>query len=81
MEQILIQVKSKEKARMLLELLRALDFVELVKTSSLEEAETDTPTPETSLDFFSLAGLWEGRDINLESIRQQAWPRQQHDPV
>ena len=81
MEQILIQVKSKEKARMLLELLKALDFVELVKSSSLEETETDTPTQETSLDFFSLAGLWEGRDITLESIRQQAWPRQQNDPV
>ena len=79
MEQILIQVKSKEKAKILLELLRALDFVDFVKASSTEE--TDTTSQRESSDFFSLAGLWEGRDINLESIRQQAWPRQQHDPV
>ena len=78
MEQILIRVKSKEKAQMLFELLNALDFVELVKTSSADETET---TPEESTDFFALAGLWEGRDITLESIRQLAWPRQQHGTV
>jgi hypothetical protein len=79
MEQILIQVKNKEKAKILLELLGALDFVDFVKTSSTEETVTNSQGEPS--DFFSLAGLWEGRDITLESIRQQAWPRQQHDPV
>ena len=75
MEQIWIQVKNKEKAKMLLELLKALDFVDLVKTSSEEDLDTK-PSQEEAHDFHALAGLWEGRDINLESIRQQAWPRQ-----
>lgn len=24
-------------------------------------------------DFFKLAGVWENREINIDSIRQQAW--------
>ena len=74
MEQIIIQIKNKEKANLLLELLRALDFVDLVKVS--ETTETEAAPEEEISDFFSLAGLWEGRDITLSSIRQQAWPRQ-----
>jgi hypothetical protein len=76
MEQILIQVKNKEKAKILLELLKALDFVEFIKTN--DEEETDLSAETETADFFSLAGLWEGREITLESIRQQVWPRQPH---
>ncbi|HEX9922673.1 MAG TPA: hypothetical protein VGD99_08415 [Anaerolineae bacterium] len=76
MEQILITVKDKEKAKVLLELLAALDFVDSVNASSSEEM-----TEGESADFFALAGLWEGRDITLETIRQQAWPRQHNDTV
>ncbi len=36
MEQILIQVKNKEKAKILLELLKALDFVEFIESASVE---------------------------------------------
>lgn len=60
---------------MLLELLKALDFVDLVKTSSEEELDSE-PSQDKVTDFFSMAGLWENRDINLETVRQQAWPRQ-----
>lgn len=81
MEQILIRVKNKEKAKMLLELLSALDFVDLVRTSSEGEAKMPEASQEAPTDFFSLAGLWEGRDVNLESIRQKAWPKQQHGSV
>ena len=28
-------------------------------------------------DFFSLAGLWSGREVTLDSIRQKAWPPRQ----
>lgn len=27
-------------------------------------------------DFFAIAGIWENRDINVDSIRQQAWREQ-----
>ncbi len=41
---------------------KVLEFVEQLKSESQEEK-----------DFFSLAGLWENRNITIESIRQQAW--------
>jgi hypothetical protein len=76
MEQIIIQVKDKEKAKLLLDLLTALDFVDSVSASSPTETEIQTVTPQP-VDFFALAGLWAGREITLTSIRQKAWPRQQ----
>ena len=70
MEQITIQVKNKRKARALIEILKAMDFVEAV-TSGFA-----IPKPKTQVDeedFFALKGLWAGRNISLESIRQKAW--------
>ncbi|MCL4300448.1 MAG: hypothetical protein KJ077_32230 [Anaerolineae bacterium] len=75
MEKILVYVKDKEKAQLLSELLMALDFVESVNTDSAE-IETNSITQGEVSDFFALAGLWEGREIDLNSIRQRAWPRQ-----
>jgi hypothetical protein len=75
MEQIVVQIRDKEKAKALFELLSALDFVESVEASETEAVEADATGAET-LDFFSLAGLWQDRDISLDLIRQQAWPRQ-----
>jgi hypothetical protein len=76
MEQIVIQVSNKAKAQLLSELLRSLDFVETVAIGVVGEKPKATAEPEAQDDFFSFAGLWEGRDISLELIRQQAWPRQ-----
>lgn len=70
MEQLIVQVKDKAKVNLLLELLAALDFVQSVRTCQ-DNAE------EEGGDFFALAGLWQDREISLDSIRQQAWPRQQ----
>jgi hypothetical protein len=53
-----------------------LDFVDSVKTGEAEEVNSNSTANEESLDFFSLAGLWQDREITLESIRQKAWPRQ-----
>lgn len=80
MEQIIVQVRDKEKAKVLLELLAALDFVDSVKTSQTTEGDSEAHPEahpmEEEVDFFSLAGLWQGRDVTLEAIRQKAWPRQ-----
>jgi hypothetical protein len=73
MEQIVIQVQSKEKARLLSELLQSLDFVNLVTTT---QQNNGTKDKDVEADFFALAGIWEDRQIDLASIRQQAWPRQ-----
>ncbi len=75
MEKITVHVKDKEKAQLLFELLTALDFVDSVKSGSAE-GEIDSVPQENGADFFALAGIWAGREINLASIRQQAWPRQ-----
>jgi hypothetical protein len=79
MEQIIIRVKDKKKSKMLVEILRAMNFVDIV---SAEGAETDKAarTQKDAKDekaFFAAAGLWEGRNINLEAIRKRAWPRLQ----
>jgi hypothetical protein len=69
MEQITIRVQNK-KASFLIELLRMLDFVEVVEIADAGNAEEKE-------DFFSLAGLWADRDIKVEDLRQKAWPRRQ----
>ncbi|MDT8305787.1 MAG: hypothetical protein RRC07_07610 [Anaerolineae bacterium] len=75
MEQIIIRIRDKEKARLLLQLLRSLDFVENIEVEeTVSNSGSETTTEENG--FFSLAGLWEGRDISLESLRRAAWPRQ-----
>ena len=76
MERITIQIKDKEKAKIVLDLLAALDFVESIETSEITLAEQDS-VPSEEDDFFALAGLWTDRAISLDSIRQKAWPRRQ----
>lgn len=72
MEQIIIRIKDKNKARTLYELLRLLDFVESVNAG---ESETSNMENDSEIgDFFSLAGIWENREISQESLRQKAWP-------
>lgn len=77
MEQIVIQVKDKKKAQMLRDLLNSLDFVDSVQITETTGIEKDQTTDEKTVDFFSMAGLWSDREIDLTSIRQKAWPRQQ----
>jgi hypothetical protein len=68
MEQLIVQVADKEKAEMLFKILSALDFV-----NSVEVMENKTNVSDNEQDFFSLAGLWENRNITTELIRQQPW--------
>ncbi len=70
MEQITIRVQNKEKAKLLFDLLRSLDFVEAVETTDELHSEKGND------DFFALAGLWANRDISQDDLRQKAWPRQ-----
>ena len=61
-------VADKEKAEMLSKILSALDFV-----NSVEVMQDKTTISNDEQDFFSLAGLWENRNVTTESIRQEAW--------
>jgi hypothetical protein len=68
MEQLIVRVADKKKAEMLLKILSSLDFV-----NSVEVMEDNANISEDEQDFFSLAGLWENRNVTTESIRQEAW--------
>lgn len=72
MEEIIIRVKDKDKAKALYDLLRALDFVDSIATDSRAD-NVDEQFQEDEA-FFSLAGIWSDRDISQESLRQKAWP-------
>ncbi|EDN67433.1 hypothetical protein BGP_2501 [Beggiatoa sp. PS] len=75
MEQIVIQVTDREKAQLLYQLLSALDFVKTITTVEPDISISNASSTETQEDFFSFAGLWSNReDINIHSIRQNAWP-------
>jgi hypothetical protein len=71
MEQIVIQVKDKKKAQALKDFLQSLDFVESVS----QPAKSKKGRQAKHVDFFSLAGLWAGRDTSQESLRIKAWPQ------
>jgi hypothetical protein len=71
MQQIVIQVKDKKKAQALKNFLQTLDFVESVTEPGVNRQGRQIK----SADFFSIAGLWAGRDISQESIRKEAWPQ------
>ncbi len=73
MEQITIQVRDKSKLASIFELLKTLDFVDIIDADKEEHQVVSEGQAE---DFFSLAGLWEDRDVQQEAIRQKAWPRQ-----
>ncbi len=72
MEQIVIQVRDRKKARDLVHYLKSLDFIEKVSRSNYP---ISIPAAKHhKQDFFAMAGLWAGRDISLETIRKKAWP-------
>ena len=72
MEQITIRIKDRKKAQTLLDFLKSLDFIESVSEKDLPFEGTSSNGGEK--DFFSMAGFWAGRDITIQSIREQAWP-------
>lgn len=72
MEQITIQVKNKRKAQALVDFLKAMDLIEDITASGLPTPNIKDKTDED--DFFALKGLWAGRDVTLDSIRQKVWP-------
>ncbi len=69
MEELIVKVRDKDKAQMLLQMLLALDFVDSV---NVLPAQTTTQSNEEE-EFFDIAGIWEDRDITIDSLRQQAW--------
>jgi len=68
MDKILINIKDKSKAHIVVSLLKELPFIEfrqLGKTNTTREPS----------DFRELFGIWKGREITLDDLRQKAWQR------
>ena len=78
MEQIVVHIKDRSKVDLLVDLLASLDFVDTIDAAAdtREVGMNQATRKNDSADFFSLAGLWSGRNIDVETIRRQAWPRQ-----
>ena len=77
MEEIVVQVKDKDKVRLLMDLLQALDFVSSVRVSRKQSARRTHKQQKQEGDFFACAGIWADREITLSTLRNKAWPRQQ----
>lgn len=77
MEEIVIQVKDKQKVEWLTNLLQALDFVTSVRVTHKKHGKQMNAQQKTEADFFAYAGLWTNRDITITTLREKAWPRQQ----
>ena len=76
MEQIIIQVRDKETAVTLKKLLSTLDYIESIHSESEPAEPSEDSSDIQSDDFFATAGMWQDRDVTLDSLRQKAWPRQ-----
>ncbi len=66
MEEIVLKIKDKSKLKFLKTLLEQLDFVEMKKSKTVKHSDHS---------FFDSAGLWEGRDIDSQKLRDEAWRR------
>ncbi len=71
--EIVLQVNDPQKASKLVEYLRACDFVNSIQTKDNDEKTGTQENIPESTDFFSAAGLWENRNITVDSLRQRAW--------
>lgn len=76
MEMTTVKVRDKNKARTLIDLLRALDFVASVDIASEEKHVDDDAGDAREEAFFAAAGMWAGRDVTQDILRATAWPRQ-----
>ena len=73
MAQFLIETHDEKKTKLLLQLLRQLDFVDSIKKIKQTNNQL-TQASDNREDFFAMAGIWSERDISIDTIRQQAWP-------
>jgi hypothetical protein len=74
MEQIILEIKDKHKAKKLSAFLSSLDFVNIVRTVEQEDEKNQNTITDNTEDFFDYAGMWADREISLRDIRQKAWP-------
>ena len=65
---ITVKIKNRKKLQHFLDLINDLDYVEVLPEKSNHKKLKEA-------DLFSIVGMWEGRDISLQDIRDKAWRR------
>lgn len=68
MDKILINIKDKSKSHIVVDLLKELSFIEF------RELGKENKIGKTS-EFRELFGIWKGREITFDDLRQKAWQR------
>lgn len=71
METVTLKIKNKSKFQHFLNYIKDLDYVEVLRKEPTKKKESTAAED----DFFSLAGMWENRDISAEELRAKAWPK------
>jgi hypothetical protein len=64
-----IQQFPPEQRNQVIQFVEFLDF----KSNQVAVPEPETQVDDSSQTFFEMAGLWEDKEITLESIRAEAW--------
>lgn len=80
-EQILLTVADQSKLDLVMELLSHFDLVQAQRIKVAIPAPAASSAIGSDEDFWALAGLWKGRNIDLERMRQESFARRttQHD--
>lgn len=69
MNTVTVSVKDSSKLDLFIKILEQFDFVE-IQTSKKKKV-----SHKQKHDFFKSAGRWKNRDITIEELRTQAWPK------
>ena len=68
MGKILINIKDKSKAQIVVNLLKELPFIEFKEVSNTDKTRKAS-------EFRKLFGIWKGREVSLDDLRKKAWQR------
>ncbi len=77
MTTITIEINKKKHFKLFLNFLKSLNFpVKIVSTDYIEDQkQSDINSEKEKINPDELFGLWEGKDITLEKIREKAWKK------
>lgn len=68
MDKILIDIKDKSKAHIVVDLLKELSFIEFRELGKANKIAKGS-------DFRELFGIWKDREVTIDDLRQKAWQR------
>jgi hypothetical protein len=78
MDSLVIQIKDNKVLKILNSLkdIDLISFIEEERDLKIEELRKMKPKNPSSEDvFFDLVGIWKNRDIDINIIRNRAWPK------